>query len=58
MTVQELIEKLSSLAPESHVLIQYMNGDAFGSAWQDTEIFDEDDIIVKDDTVILDISDK
>ena len=58
MTVKELIEKLSSLDPKSQVLIQYMNADAYGSGWEDVEDFDEDHVIVKGNTVILDISDK
>ena len=48
MTVKELIEKLSTFAPNSQVLIQFLNGDALGSAWQDTEIFDEDDVKLTD----------
>lgn len=58
MTVKELIEKLSTFAPNSQVLIQFLNGDALGSAWQDTEIFDEDDVKLTDNTVIIDISNK
>jgi hypothetical protein len=58
MTVKELIEKLSSLDSYAQVLVQFMNGDLYGSAWEDVEDFDEDHIIVKGDTVILDISDK
>lgn len=58
MTVKELMEKLASLDPESQVLIRFLNGDAFGSAWPDLEDFDEDDVIAEDHTVILDISNK
>lgn len=58
MTVKELIEKLASLDPDSQVLVQYMNANAYGSCWKDLEDFDEDDVIVKGNTVILDISDK
>lgn len=58
MTVKELIEKLSSLDSDSQVLVQYMNADAYGSGWADIEDFDEDHVIARGDTVILDISDK
>ena len=58
MTVKELIEKLSSLDPKLQVLVQYMNGDAYGSCWKDLEGFDEDDVRVNSHTVILDISDR
>jgi len=58
MTVKELMEKLAPLNPESQVLVRFLNGDAFGSAWLDLEDFDEDDVIAEDHTVILDISNK
>lgn len=58
MTVQELIKKLSSLDSDSQVYVQFMNGDAYGSCWEDREYFDEDDVKVDGDIVILDISDK
>ena len=58
MTVKELIEKLSSLESDSQVLVRFMNGDLYGSAWQDLEDFDEDDVKVTGHTVIIDISDK
>lgn len=58
MTVKELIEILSKQDPDSLVLIQYMNGDAYGSCWKDLEDFDEEDVRVNGHTVILDISDK
>jgi hypothetical protein len=58
MKVKELIDILSGQDPESHVLIRFLNGDAFGSAWPDVEDFDEDDVIAEDHTVILDISNK
>ena len=46
MTVKELIEKLNTMDSESQVLVQFMNGDAYGSAWEDLEYFDECDIKV------------
>ena len=58
MKVKELIDILSEQDPESQVLIRFLNGDAFGSAWPDVEDFDEDDVIAGDHTVILDISNK
>ena len=58
MTVKELIEKLSTLDPDSQVLVRFMNGDLYGSAWEDVEDFDEDHVKVNGHTVILDISDK
>lgn len=58
MKVKELIDILSEQDPESQVLIRFLNGDAFGSAWPDVEDFDEDDVIAEDHTVILDISNK
>lgn len=58
MTVKELIEKLKSFNSDSQVLVQYMNADAYGSCWEDVEDFDEDHVIAKGNTVILDISDK
>lgn len=58
MTVKELIEVLSKFDSDSQVLVRFMNGDAYGSCWKDLEDFDEDDVIVKGNTVILDISDK
>lgn len=58
MTVQELIKKLSSLDSDSQVLVRFMNGDLYGSAWEDVEDFDEDDVKVTGHTVIIDISDK
>ena len=58
MTVKELMEKLSSLDSDSQVLIQYMKGDLYGSACEEVEDFDECDVKVKGDTIILDISDK
>lgn len=58
MTVKELIKVLLEFDLNSQVLVQYMKCDLYGSAWQDLEDFDEDDVIVKGNTVILDISDK
>jgi hypothetical protein len=58
MTVKELIKKLSSLDPDSQICIQYMDGDLYGSCWEDIEDFDEDDVKVNGHTVIIDISDK
>lgn len=58
MTVKELIEKLSLFNSDSQVLIQYMNGDAYGSCWKDLEDFDEGDVRTKDHIVIIDISDR
>lgn len=58
MTVKELIEKLSSLDPDSQVLVRFMDSNAYGSCWKDLEDFDEDDVKVNGHTVILDISDK
>ena len=58
MTVKELIKVLLEFDLNSQVLVQYMKGDLYGSAWQDLEDFDKDDVIVKGNTVILDISDK
>lgn len=58
MTVNELIEKLSTLDSDSQVLIRFMNGDAYGSCWKDLEDFDECDVKVNGHTVIFDISDK
>lgn len=58
MTVKELIDLLSEYESDSQVLVQYMKGDLYGSAWQDLEDFDEDDVRAKDDIVIIDISDK
>lgn len=58
MKVKELIKKLESFNSDSQVLVQYMNANAYGSCWKDLEDFDEDDVIVKGNTVILDISDK
>ena len=58
MTVQELIEKLSSLDSDAQILVRFMKGDLYGSCWEDVEDFDEDHVIVKGNTVILDISDK
>ena len=58
MTVKELIEKLSSLDSDSQVIVQYLKANAYGSCWEDVEDFDEDHVIVKGNTVILDISDK
>lgn len=58
MTVKELIKVLLEFDLNSQVLVQYMKGDAYGSCWKDLEDFDKDDVIVKGNTVILDISDK
>lgn len=58
MTVKELIEKLSSIDPDSQVLVQFMKGDLYGSCWEDLEDFDEDDVKVTGHSVIIDISDK
>lgn len=44
MTVKELIEKLSSLDSDSQVLVQFMQGDLYGSCWKDLEDFGEDDV--------------
>lgn len=56
MTVEELIEKLSSLDRGAQVLVRFMNSDAYGSCWKDLEDFDEDDVKVTGHTVIIDIS--
>lgn len=58
MTVKELIKVLLEFDLNSQVIVQYMKGDLYGSAWEDVEDFDKDDVIVKGNTVILDISDK
>lgn len=58
MTVKEFIEKLSSLDPDSQVLVRFMHVNAYGSCWKDLEDFDEDHVKVNGYTVILDISDK
>lgn len=58
MKVKELIKLLLEFDLNSQVLIQFLNGDAYGSCWKDLEDFDEDDVIVKGNTVILDISNK
>ena len=58
MTVEELIEKLSSLDLGAQVLIRFMNSDAYGSCWKDLTDFDELDVKVTGHTVIIDISDK
>ena len=58
MTVKELIEKLNTMDSDSQVLVRFMNGDLYGSAWEDVEDFDEDDVKVTGHTVIIDISDK
>ena len=58
MTVEELIEKLSSLDLGAQVLVRFMKGDLYGSCWKDIEDFDEDDVKVNGHTVIIDISDK
>lgn len=58
MTVKELIDLLSEYESDSQVLVQYMKGDLYGSAWQDLEDFDEENVIGRGNTVILDISDK
>lgn len=58
MTVKELIKILLEFDLNSQVFVQYMNGDLYGSCWKDIEDFDKDDVIVKGNTVILDISDK
>lgn len=55
MKVKDLIEILSKQDPQSPVIVRFMNGDAFGSVWIDAEDFDEDDVIVKDGTVIIDL---
>lgn len=58
MTVKELIEKLSSLDSDSQVLVQFMQGDLYGSCWKDLEDFGEDDVRARDHLVIIDISEK
>ena len=58
MTVKEQIKVLLEFDLNSQVIVQYMKGDLYGSAWEDVEDFDKDDVIVKGNTVILDISDK
>lgn len=58
MTVKELIGKLNTMDSESQVLVRFMNGDAYGSAWEDVEDFDECDVKVTGHTVIIDISNK
>lgn len=58
MTIKELIKILLEFDLNSQVLVQYMNANAYGSCWKDLEDFDEDDVIVKGNNVILDISDK
>ena len=58
MTVKVLIKVLLEFDLNSQVIVQYMKGDLYGSAWEDVEDFDKDDVIVKGNTVILDISDK
>lgn len=58
MTVKELIKILLEFDLNSQVLVQYMKGDLYGSCWKDIEDFYKDDVIVKGNTVILDISDK
>lgn len=58
MTVEELIEKLSSCDLGAQVLVRFMKGDLYGSCWKDIEDFDECDVKVNGHTVILDISDK
>lgn len=54
MTVKELIDLLSEYDADSQVLIQFMNWDAYGSCWQDTEYLNKDDVIGKGNTVIID----
>lgn len=58
MTVKELIDLLSEYELDSQVLVQFMHGDAYGSCWRDLEDFDEENVIGRGNTVILDISDK
>ena len=58
MTVKELIDKLSEFDSDLRVFVQYLNGEPYGECWQDIEDFDEDDVKVDDDIVILDISDR
>lgn len=58
MTVEELMEKLSSLDLGAQVIVRFMKGDAYGSCWKDLEDFDEYDVKVNGHTVIIDISDK
>ena len=58
MTVEELIEKLSSLDLGAQVLIRFMNSDASGLCWKDITDFDELDVKVTGHTVIIDISNK
>lgn len=58
MTVKELIDLLSEYESDSQVVIQYMKGDLYGSCWKDIEDFDEENVIGRGNTVILDISDK
>ena len=58
MTVKELIKILLEFDLNSQVLVRFMNSNAYGSCWKDLEDFDEDDVKVNGNTVILDISDK
>ncbi len=58
MTVKELIDLLSEYESDSQVLIQFMKGDLYGSCWEELEDFDEENVIGRGNTVILDISDK
>lgn len=58
MTVKELIDLLSEYESDSQVLVQFMKGDLYGSCWEDLEDFDEENVIGRGNTVILDISGK
>lgn len=58
MTAGELIEMLKTVNPNAEVVIQHFNGDDYGFALPSLDSFNEDDVKVNGDTVILDISDK
>ena len=58
MTVEELIETLSSLDLGAQVLIRFTKEDAYGSRWKDLTDFDELDVKVNGHTLIIDISNK
>lgn len=54
MTAGELIEKLNTMESDSQVLVRFMNEEG----WKDLEDFDEYDVKVTGNTIIIDISDK
>ena len=58
MTVKELIDKLNTLESDAQVLIQFMKGDPDDYCWKDLEDFDEGDVKMTGNTIIIDISDK